>query len=74
MATPDSASRRRLHTPEPDLEWETFRDDLPSGPLVEVEEDAKVFKLAKEVARLGKLMSAGRDLHDIHTTLHLVSF
>jgi hypothetical protein len=41
---------------------------------MEVEDDAKVFKLAREVARLGKLMAAGRDLHDIHTTLHLVSF
>jgi hypothetical protein len=40
---------------------------------VEVEDDIKVFKLAREVARLGKLMSAGRDRHDIHT-LHLVSF
>jgi hypothetical protein len=42
---PDSASRRRLLTPDPDLDWEQFRDDLPSGPLVEVEDDTKVFKL-----------------------------
>jgi hypothetical protein len=74
MATPDRASRRRLLSPEPDLDWEVLREDLPTGPLSDLEDDRKIFKLAKEVARLGKLMTAGRDLHDIHTTLHLVSF
>jgi hypothetical protein len=70
----DSASRRRLLSPEPDLDWEVFREDLPTGPLVEVEDNQKIFKLAKEVSRLGKLMTAGRDVHDIHTTLYLVSY
>jgi hypothetical protein len=74
MATPDSASRRRLLSPEPDINWDSLRDDLPTGPLSDVEDDAKIFKLAREVGRPGKLMTAGRDIHDIHTTLHLVSY
>jgi hypothetical protein len=74
MATPDSASRRRLLSPEPDLDWDSLREDLPTGPLSDLEDDSKIYKLAKEVSRLGKLMTAGRDVHDIHTTLHLVSY
>jgi hypothetical protein len=73
MATPDGASRRRLLSPEPDIDWETLRDELPMGPPRDLE-DNKIFKLAKEVPSLGKLMSAGRDLHDIQTTIHLVSY
>jgi hypothetical protein len=64
MATPDSASRRRLLSPEHDLEWDMLREDLPTGPLIDLEEDSRIYKLAREVSRLGKLMSAGRDLHD----------
>jgi hypothetical protein len=56
--TPDSASRRRLLSPESDIDWDGLREDLPTGPLSEVEDNAKIFKLAKEVARLGKLMTA----------------
>jgi hypothetical protein len=74
MATPGSASRRRLLSPEPDVDWDRLRDDLPTGPLSDVEDDAKIFKLAREVDRLGKLMTAGRDIHDIYTTLQLVSY
>jgi hypothetical protein len=59
MATPDRASRRRILSPEPDLDWEVLREDLPTGPLSDLEDDRKIFKLAKEVARLGKLMTAG---------------
>jgi hypothetical protein len=73
MATPDSASRRRLISPEPKLESDTLRDDLPAGPPTDLE-DTKIYKLAREVHRLGKLMSAGRDLHDIQTVIHLVSY
>lgn len=74
MATPDSASRRRLLSPEPDLEWESLRDDRPAGPPGDLEDDSKIYKLAREDRRLGKLMSAGRDLHDINTVIHLVSY
>jgi hypothetical protein len=71
--TPDSVSRRRLLSPEQTFEWEDLRERLPSGPVADLEEEIKIFRLAKEVKRLASLTTARRDLHDIQTTLHFTS-
>lgn len=72
---PDSASHRHLQSPAPDqeLDWEELIEGISAGPVTELEEDAKILRLAREVKRLASLMTAGRDLHDIQTTLHLVA-
>jgi hypothetical protein len=33
----------------------------------------KIFMLAREVKHRAAMVTAGRDLHDIHTTLHLLN-
>jgi hypothetical protein len=34
---------RRLLSPEPDIDWETLRDELPMGPPGDLEDDNKIF-------------------------------
>jgi hypothetical protein len=73
--TPDSASRRCLQSPAPDhdLDWEEVIEGISAGSVADLEDDVKILRLAREVKRLASLMTAGRDLHDIQTTLHLVA-
>jgi hypothetical protein len=55
------------------LDWEELIEGISAGPVAELEEDTKILRLAREVKRLASLMTAGRDLHDIQTTLHLAA-
>jgi hypothetical protein len=48
-------------------------EDLPAAPPVLESLWVKIFKLAKELKRRTALMTAGRDLHDIHTVLYIVA-
>jgi hypothetical protein len=62
--------------PNPDLvagDWEALGDELPSRSGPADEALPKLYKLAKELKRRAAMMTAGRDLHDIHTILHMVS-
>jgi hypothetical protein len=54
-------------------EWATFGEELPTRPPPPEDGLAKLFKLAKKLKRRAAMMTAGRDLHDIHTVLHMVS-
>jgi hypothetical protein len=47
---------------------------LPVGPTLAPDSVSQIFKLAREVKRLASLMTVGRDLHDIRTTLCLLTF
>jgi hypothetical protein len=62
--------------PNPKLaagDWESLGDELPSRPGPPDESLPKLFKLAKELKRRAAMITAGRDLHDIHTILHMAS-
>jgi hypothetical protein len=48
-------------------------EDLLSAPAILDASWPKIFKLAKELKRRAAPMTAGRDLHDIHTVLLLVA-
>lgn len=65
------------HAPDPamylDMEWEGLMTDLPASPPIAPESWTNIFKLAKELKRRAALMTAGRDLHGIHTILHLAA-
>jgi hypothetical protein len=54
-------------------QWSALVEDLPQAPELTPMAAAKLYKLAKEVKRLASLMTTGRDLHDIHTILHLLA-
>jgi hypothetical protein len=56
-----------------DINWASIMEDLPSAPAIQEASWIKIFKLAKELKRRAALMTAGRDLHDIHTVLFLVA-
>jgi hypothetical protein len=57
--------------PTAEINWESILEGLPTAPPFNKESTAKLFKLALELRRHSALMVAGRDLHDITTTLHL---
>jgi hypothetical protein len=59
--------------PEQDIPWSSILDDLPAAPALSDASVEKIFKLAKELKRRTALMTAGRDLHDMHTTLYPVA-
>jgi hypothetical protein len=54
-------------------DWAFLGEELPTRPPPPEEGLAKLFKLAKELKWSATMMTAGRDLHDIHTVLHMVS-
>jgi hypothetical protein len=58
---------------EEELSWPSILEDLPAAPLVSEAAWSKLFKLAKELKRRSLLMTAGRDLHDIHTVLYMAA-
>jgi hypothetical protein len=58
---------------ELDMTWTTIMEELPSAPVISEVSWPKLFKLARELKRRAALMTAGRDLHDIHTVLFLVA-
>jgi hypothetical protein len=60
-------------TSEAEIHWASIMIDLPSAPVIKEASWPKIFKLAKELKRRAALMTAGRDLHDIHKTLFLVA-
>jgi hypothetical protein len=53
--------------------WENLTQDIPPAPELANESWPKVHKLAREVKRPAAVITAGRDLHDIHTVLHLLA-
>jgi hypothetical protein len=53
--------------------WASLADDLSTDPDLTADASLKLYKLAKELKRLESLMTAGRDLNDIQTTLYLGS-
>jgi hypothetical protein len=55
-----------------DTDWEGLLLELPTSTPVDHNSWPKLYKLARELRRRAALMMAGRDLHDIHTLLHLV--
>jgi hypothetical protein len=60
--------------PEPiptEIAWESVLEALPTAPPFDEGSVPKLFKLAQELRRRSSLMTAGRDLHDITTVLHL---
>jgi hypothetical protein len=63
---PDSA-------PEQEMIWTSIMEELPAVPAIANTSWAKIYKLAKELRRRAAFMTAGRDLHDIHTVLFLVA-
>jgi hypothetical protein len=59
--------------PEEHFDWFDLLADLPAvldGPPAS---PLKIFKLAKELKRRAALMTAGRDLHDIHTVIYMAA-
>jgi hypothetical protein len=54
-------------------DWPDLLTDLPSPPIGSSTPSARIYKLAKELKRRAVLMTAGRDVHDIHTVLHLAA-
>jgi hypothetical protein len=71
MQPQQNSSQQEEMVPEPDMElhWEALLDELPAAPHLDDSSWPKVFKLAKELERRAALMTAGRDLHDIHTSI-----
>jgi hypothetical protein len=55
-----------------DATWEELLVDLPLAPELPAASIPKILKLAKEVKRRSQVITAGRDLHDIHTVLYLI--
>jgi hypothetical protein len=55
-----------------DYHWEPLADDLPAAPAFREESLGKIAWQLELKQRAG-LMTAGRDLHDIHTMLHVVA-
>jgi hypothetical protein len=78
--------RRRRQSPEPEagrstsgeddqtpeFSWNELLQDIPTAPPLAEDSHGKVYKLAEEVKKRAALITAGRDLHDIHTVLHLI--
>jgi hypothetical protein len=58
---------------EPDLPWTDLLTDLPTVLEGPPPEPAKIFKMARELKRRAALMTAGRDLHDIHTVVYMAA-
>jgi hypothetical protein len=56
--------------PEPELLWEQLLEELPAAPPLQEASWPKVYKLARELKRRASLVTAGQDLHDIHTVIH----
>jgi hypothetical protein len=55
-----------------DTDWEGLLLELPTSTPIDHDSWPKLFKLSRELKRRAALMTAVRDLHDIHTHLHLV--
>jgi hypothetical protein len=55
-----------------DTDWEGLLIELPTSPPIDHDSWPKLYNLAKELKGCAPLMTAGRDLHFIHTLLHLV--
>jgi hypothetical protein len=71
---PAQAAADADDAPEPlpaETAWESVLEALPTAPPFEEGSVPKLFKLAQELRRRSALMTAGRDLHDITTVLHL---
>jgi hypothetical protein len=66
-------TQRAAWTEDIEAQWLALADDLPLAPELTPLAVTKLVKLSREVKRLANLMTAGRDLHDIHTILHLLS-
>lgn len=56
-----------------DIDCDEIRESVLAGPEINLD-STKMAKRPQEVRWLGSLMSAGRALHDIHTTLNLLSY
>jgi hypothetical protein len=67
-----SRSQHRPVPPDTEFEWDLLAEDLPSYPPPAEASWQRLHKLVKELERRAFLMTAGRDLHDIHTLLYLV--
>jgi hypothetical protein len=61
------------HQPDLDITWPSVMEELPTAPIIMETSWPKIYKLAKELKRRAALITAGRDLHDIHTVLFLVA-
>jgi hypothetical protein len=59
--------------PEDEPQWASILEDLPAAPVISESSWPKIYKLAKELKRRALLMTAGRDLHDIHTVLFMAA-
>jgi hypothetical protein len=71
--SPERDRTQRAQSHEDVLHWSDLADDLPQAPELSPAAAAKLYRLATEVKRLASLMTTGRDLHDIHTVLHLLA-
>jgi hypothetical protein len=58
--------------PQEDIQWTPIMDEFPTAPTINNASWPNIFKLVREVKRRAALMTADRDLHDIHTVLFLV--
>jgi hypothetical protein len=54
------------------LDLQDLASDLAAAPPSASESYTNIFKLTKEVKRRTDMMTAGRDLHDIHTALQFL--
>jgi hypothetical protein len=59
--------------PTDEIEWTSLTSDITAAPPLASISTIKIFKLAKELRQQAALMTAGQDLHDIHTMLHLLA-
>jgi hypothetical protein len=69
---PRSSSREDRDHHLDDAAWEDLLVDIPLAPELTPASIPKILKLAKEVKRRSQVITAGRDLHDIHTVLYLI--
>jgi hypothetical protein len=69
----ETASEPPAHHIESEFQWEDLLEEIPQVPSLPEESWPKVFKLAQELCRQASLMSAGRDLNDLHTVLTLLA-
>jgi hypothetical protein len=59
--------------PMQDFQWESIIEELPAATVLAEQSRPKILKLTRQVKRKATPVTAGRDLHDIHTLLYLVS-
>jgi hypothetical protein len=72
-ASPARSSSSSDEPVEDPMDWPDLVNDLPSPPIGTPAPALRIYRLAKELKRRAAKMTEGRDLHDIHTVLHLAA-